>query len=226
MQAAHDMELARGVVARGVGFGKDFFQTARVGAGFLGHAGKGAEDAGVAQDADVGRIDVLVGGEVDALAVLADVGQVRHLSQRQQVVRCKKREAILAREPLASVDLLRNRSETHAALRTASVTLCPPKPNEFDSATSKCRCTALFGAESRSQAGSAVNWLMVGGMTPFWMASAQIASSSAPAAPSRWPVIDLVEPKINLRAWLPNTVFTAAVSAASPCGVDVPCALM
>src|SRR2546425_3792478 len=42
-------------------------------------------------------------------------------------------------------------SGRHATLRTASVTLCPPKPNELDSATSTCRLTAWFGAESRSQ---------------------------------------------------------------------------
>ena len=38
---------------------------------------------------------------------------------------------------------------------------------------------------------------IVGGMTPCFKASAQIANSNAPAAPSRWPVIDLVEPKIS-----------------------------
>src|SRR3989442_7814510 len=114
----------------------------------------------------------------------------------------------------------------HAARRTASVTLWPPNPNEFDSASSTGRFTALLGAESRSQAGSGVNWLMVGGMTPVWTTSAHSAASKAPAAPRRWPVIDLVEPKISLRACGPNTVFTAAVSAESPWGVDVPWALM
>src|SRR5216117_940900 len=163
MQAAHDMELARGVVARRVGFGKDFFQTARVGAGFLGHAGKGAEDAGVAQDADIGRIDVLVGGEVDALAVLARVREGRESPDCQQVVRCEKREAILARQPFATFDLVGNRSEVHGTLLTASVTLWPPNPNELDSATFTCRSTAWFGAESRSHAGSGLNWLIVGG---------------------------------------------------------------
>ena len=38
-----------------------------------------------------------------------------------------------------------------AHLRTASVTLCPPNPNEFDSATSTRRSTFRFGAQSRSQ---------------------------------------------------------------------------
>src|SRR5204862_4444012 len=60
-----------------------------------------------------------------------------------------------------SLDLVRDGSERgpsvhHAARRMASVTLCPPNPKEFESATSTCRFTALLGAESRSQAGSGV----------------------------------------------------------------------
>src|SRR5207245_11519677 len=120
-----------------------------------------------------------------------------------------------------------HRSQLHHAARlSASVTLCPPNPKEFESATSTCRFTALLGAESRSQAGSGVNWLIVGGMMPVWTTRAQRPASKAPAAPSRWPVIDLVEPKMTWRARSPNTACAAAVSAASPCGVDVPWALM
>src|SRR6266566_2223748 len=185
MQPADDVKLARRVVARGVRFREYFLEAPRVGAVFLRHPGERTEHAGVAQNADIRRIDVLVCGKVHAVAVAPSVCEVREVAEGEQVVRGKQREAILACEPLA-----------------------------------------LFGAESRSQAGSGVNWLIVGGMTPSRSASAQIASSNAPAAPSKWPVIDLVEPKINLRACSPNTVLTAAVSAASPCGVDVPCALM
>ena len=49
---------------------------------------------------------------------------------------------------------------------TARVTLCPPKPNELESATSTWRSTFRLGAESRSHLGSGVNWLMVGGIMP------------------------------------------------------------
>src|ERR1051326_967138 len=226
MQPTDDVELARRILARRVRLGEHVLEAARVGAVFLRHARERAEDAGVAQDADVGRIDVLVRREVDAIAVPAAVREIGEPADRQQVVRCEKREAILARQPLSPLDLLRDESQTHGALRIASVTLCPPKPNELERATSNRRFTALFGAESRSQAGSGLNWLIVGGMTPFWSARAQIAASNAPAAPSRWPVIDLVEPKISFFACVPNTAFTADVSAATPCGVDVPCALM
>src|SRR2546425_8828240 len=45
----------------------------------------------------------------------------------------------------------RGPSVHHAARRMASVTLCPPNPKEFESATSTCRFTALLGAESRSR---------------------------------------------------------------------------
>ena len=41
--------------------------------------------------------------------------------------------------------------------------------------------------------GSRSNWLMVGGTMPRQSASAVIASSVEPAAPSMWPVIDLVD---------------------------------
>ena len=60
---------------------------------------------------------------------------------------------------LAARSLLRERP-------TARVTLCPPKPNEFESATRTGRSTATFGAQSRSQSGSGVTWLMVGGIFP------------------------------------------------------------
>src|SRR2546426_308499 len=59
-------------------------------------------------------------------------------------------------------------------------------------------------------------------MTPFFSASAQIANSNAPAAPSRWPVIDFVEPKISFRACSPNTAFTAALTEPAAVLVDGP----
>ena len=49
-------------------------------------------------------------------------------------------------------------------------------------------------------------------------------ASIAPDAPSRWPVIDLVELMSNFFACAPKAVLTAAVSHRSFIGVDVPCA--
>src|SRR6185295_10864660 len=60
VQPADDMKLAGRIVPRRVRLGEDFLEAARVRAVFLRHARERAEDARVAQDADVGRIDVLV----------------------------------------------------------------------------------------------------------------------------------------------------------------------
>src|SRR5712691_2448221 len=234
MQAADDVELARGVVAGGVGLGEHVVERAGVGARLRRHARERAEHARVTQHADVGGVDVLVGGEVDAVAVVAAVGEVGEAADREEVGRVEQRQRVVPGQPLAALDLVSEGSEcgvflsavVHAARRTATVALCPPNPNELDRATSTLRFTTLFAAASRSHAGSGVNWLMVGGIMPVPITSADSAASSAPAAPSRCPVIDLVDAKISLRAWAPNTAFTAAVSAASPCGVEVPCALM
>jgi hypothetical protein len=64
--------------------------------------------------------------------------------------------------------------------------------------------------------------LAVGGATCCFTASAENTASTPPAAPSRWPVIDLVELTASFLAWSPKARFTAVVSATSPSGVDVP----
>ena len=51
-------------------------------------------------------------------------------------------------------------------------------------------------------------------------------ASIAPAAPNVWPIIDFVDDTASPYAWSPKTCLIARVSAASPSGVDVPCALM
>ena len=84
----------------------------------------------------------------------------------------------------------------------------------------------VLGAQKRSHSGSVWNWLIVGGTLPVVATSMETANSSAPAPPRRCPVIDLVEPKMSDAAWLPKTALTAWVSAMSPWGVEVPCALM
>ncbi len=65
---------------------------------------------------------------------------------------------------------------------------------------------------------------MVGGRTPRESASTDTTASSPPAAPSRWPVIDLVDDTISpFFACSPKTFEIAWHSATSPCGVEVPC---
>ena len=61
---------------------------------------------------------------------------------------------------------------------------------------------------------------------PCLMASAQAVISTAPAAPNMWPVAPLVELTATFRAYWPKTVLIAFVSQTSPCGVEVPWALM
>jgi hypothetical protein len=68
--------------------------------------------------------------------------------------------------------------------------------------------------------------LIVGGRTPSCTASTHIIASIAPAAPKQWPITDFVEETASLYAWSPKTSLIAFVSAASPSGVEVPCALM
>ena len=75
---------------------------------------------------------------------------------------------------------------------------------------------------SSGQVGQSSNPQIVGGTVSVWIALAQTAISTAPAAPSMWPVAPLVELTTSLRACAPKTVLTACVSATSPWGVEVP----
>ena len=111
VQAADDVEFTRWIFARRIGLREDFLEAAGVRAVFFRHAGKRTKHAGVAQNADVGRIDVLIGGEVDALAVVPPIGEIGKTADREQVGRSKKRETILARETFAAFDLCSNGNE-------------------------------------------------------------------------------------------------------------------
>jgi hypothetical protein len=68
--------------------------------------------------------------------------------------------------------------------------------------------------------------LIVGGITPSRIASRHTIADSAPAAPIRWPVIDLGE-LVGIRsASSGSAIRSARVSAASLARVPVPCAQM
>ena len=56
-------------------------------------------------------------------------------------------------------------------------------------------------------------------------ASIVAIASTAPAAPSRWPIADLVELTGMSAARSPSAAFSATVSERSLSGVEVPCAL-
>src|SRR6476619_7661454 len=63
--------------------------------------------------------------------------------------------------------------------------------------------------------------LRVGGARLSLIDSAEKIASTAPAAPRRWPIADLVDDMETLPAALPNSRSTAASSISSPIGVDV-----
>src|SRR6185312_1815857 len=134
--------------------------------------------------------------------------------QRQQVTQPRD---VAARDP------------AYGAIQTrlnSSVPLVPPKPNELEIATSILPSRAVFGTKSRSQPSPGSSRLMVGGSTLSRIASNVKIASTPPAAPSRWPVTDLVELIASFFAWSPNTRLAACTSPRSPSGVEVPCALM
>ena len=77
-----------------------------------------------------------------------------------------------------------------------------------------------------SQPSDGLSRLRVGGTMLSRIASIEKIASTAPAAPSRWPIADLVEDMESLSAASPNRRLTAPSSISSPSGVEVPWALM
>src|SRR5262245_58052302 len=110
--------------------------------------------------------------------------------------------------------------------RRISEALVPPKPNEFDSTVSMFRRRAWCGTRSIAVATDGLSRLSVGGATLSRMASVEKIASTAPAAPRRCPIADLVEDIDTFPAALPNRRSTADSSISSPIGVEVPCALI
>src|SRR5262249_43624132 len=117
-------------------------------------------------------------------------------------------------------------SPVQAARRNISDALVPPKPKELDKATSISRLCALCGTRSIGVSTDGLSRLMVGGATLSRMARIEKIASTAPAAPSKCPMQDLVEDIDALPAALPSIRCTAPSSISSPSGVEVPCALI
>src|SRR5262249_44285455 len=111
----------------------------------------------------------------------------------------------------------------------AGQTLCPPKPNElFSAAIGAPPCGLRFlgsVAMSTPASSSGSSRLMVGGATASRRARMVATASSAPAPPSRCPVIDLVADTTTPAAAGPSAATIAWPSTASPAGVEVACAL-
>src|SRR6266404_3284732 len=81
--------------------------------------------------------------------------------------------------------------------------LVPPKPNEFDSTTLISRLRGTCGTRSIAVSTDGLSRLMVGGAMQSRIASTLKMHSTAPAAPSRCPVDDLVDDIDTLEAALP-----------------------
>src|SRR5512134_267714 len=97
-----------------------------------------------------------------------------------------------------------------------------PKPRQLQSAATGWASRPTLGMKSRSQSGSGLVWLIVGGRKPFASASAAATTPAAPLAPCGWPIIDLVEDPGIFSASAPNARRVHRDSMASLRTVDVP----
>src|SRR3954452_19171196 len=97
-----------------------------------------------------------------------------------------------------------------------------PKPRQLHSAAATDAPRPTLGMKSRSHAGSASCWLMVGGRNPRDNASAEVTIPEAPLAPCGWPIIDFVYEPGTRCARAPNSCRTHRDSTASFSAVDVP----
>src|ERR1700716_1724756 len=109
---------------------------------------------------------------------------------------------------------------------TITEALVPPKPNELDSATLISRLGGTCGTRAIAVSTDGFSRLMVGGAMLSRIARMLKIVSTAPAAPSRCPVDDLVDDIDTRDAALPSIRSTAPSSISSPTWVEVPCALM
>src|SRR3569623_63794 len=114
----------------------------------------------------------------------------------------------------------------YATLRKISEALVPPKPKEFESATSICFFSGTFGTRLIGVSTDGFSRFNVGGATLSRIASSEKIASTEPAAPSRCPMADFVDDIAAFGAASPSSRVTAPNSISSPSGVEVPCALM
>src|SRR5580765_3475025 len=105
------------------------------------------------------------------------------------------------------------------------VALAPPNPNELLKTKSNFAVVGSFTSLNR-QPGSGWRKVVVGGNHCSRKAIKQTTASTAPAAPSRWPILAFVELIESLGAASPAQRLIAWASALSFRGVPVPCALM
>src|SRR5215469_11376018 len=86
--------------------------------------------------------------------------------------------------------------------------LVPPKPKEFDIVASTLRFRAEWGTRSSLVSKPGLSRLSVGGTIWSRIARRQKIASTAPAAPSKCPIEDLVDDIDVLPAALPRNLST------------------
>ncbi len=161
VQATDDMEFAREAVLRVIGFRHHLVERIAIRAFLFRQSRIRAEDTCLPQDAHVRGIDVLVGGECDAIAIPRSIGRVRKAAEPEQIRSAEEQRALVVGQPRATLHLVRNRQQQRIAKQRAidrdegrhqspkrliaRDTLCPPNPKLFDSATRTSRLAILFG---------------------------------------------------------------------------------
>lgn len=105
VMAADDVYLADVVIH----LGEDVLDGHLIGVGLARLLGEVAELA--RQHADIGRVDVSVEHEVDAVARDLALGMIGDPAQGREIVRCQHRDAVAQAEAFASPDLLPDRRE-------------------------------------------------------------------------------------------------------------------
>src|SRR5450759_172817 len=119
----------------------------------------------------------------------------------------------------------RHENPVHAHLLKIKVALTPPKPNELDNTTFTRASWGLLTI-GNLQAGSGVSNSISGGSHCSRKAIRQITASTAPAPPSRCPMLAFVELTGNVAARRAAHSLIANASELSLSTVPVPCALM
>ena len=94
VETADDVKFLRQSAGSGRGLGEYLVESVMIRAFFLRQSREGAEHARLPQVADVGRIDVLIGGESDYVTVLAAVGVIGEHADGEQVRRCKEQHGV------------------------------------------------------------------------------------------------------------------------------------
>jgi hypothetical protein len=115
VEPTHDVELARHRAVRALRLGIHLIHRVAVRPLFLGQTRVRAEDAGLPQNADVGRVDVLIGREGDAVTVSRAVHCVGHVADSDDVAAFEECDAVFHREPLAMLDLVGERGKSRIA---------------------------------------------------------------------------------------------------------------